>query len=44
MVLEFIGDINKDEVVKMLLSAYADEWITAYYYTLTAYAIKGPLS
>ncbi|MEM1599069.1 MAG: ferritin-like domain-containing protein [Pyrobaculum sp.] len=44
MGLEFTGSVNKDEIVKRLLSAYADEWIAAYYYTLTAYAIKGPLS
>jgi len=35
-------DVNK--VVEKLLSLYADEWIAAYYYTLTAYSIKGPLA
>lgn len=37
-------EIDRDKLVRMLLSAYADEWIAAYYYTLTAYAIKGPFS
>jgi len=41
---EFLGNVDKNEIVKRLLSAYADEWIAAYYYTLTAYAVKGPLS
>ncbi len=44
MELEFIGNVDKGKIVEMLLSAYADEWIAAYYYTLTAYTIKGPLS
>jgi len=42
--VEFLGNVDKNEIVKRLLSAYADEWIAAYYYTLTAYAVKGPLS
>ncbi len=41
---EFIEPVDKQKSINMLLSAYADEWIAAYYYTLTAYAIKGPLS
>ena len=36
--------MSVEEVVRRLLSAYADEWVAAYYYTLTAYAVKGPLS
>ncbi len=31
-------------VVEKLLSLFADEWIAGYYYTLTAYTIKGPNS
>lgn len=27
-----------------MLSAFADEWITSYYYRVTAYSVKGPLS
>lgn len=44
MSLEFIEPVDKDKIVKMLLSAYADEWIAAYYYTLTAYSLRGHLS
>ncbi|MFN3803444.1 MAG: ferritin-like domain-containing protein [Pyrobaculum sp.] len=42
--MEFAGHVDKDEVVKRLLSAFADEWIAAYYYIYTAYVIRGPLS
>ena len=41
---EFLDKVSVEEVVRRLLSAYADEWVAAYYYTLTAYAVKGPLS
>lgn len=44
MSIEFIGSIDKDKIIKMLLSAYADEWIAAYYYVLTAYSLRGHLS
>jgi len=27
---EFVGNVDKNEIVKRLLSAYADEWIAAY--------------
>ncbi len=42
--MEFVSEVDKNEIVKRLLAAFADEWIAAYYYTYTAYAIKGPLS
>jgi len=39
--LEFVEKIDLKKLVDMLLAAYADEWIASYYYTLTAYTIKG---
>lgn len=44
MSLEFVESLDTKKLIDMLLSAFADEWIAAYYYTLTAYAIQGPLS
>lgn len=44
MSLEFVEQIDVKKLIDMLLSAYADEWIAAYYYTLTAYAIQGHVS
>ncbi len=38
---EFVEKIDMRKLVDMLLAAYADEWVASYYYTLTAYAIKG---
>ena len=34
----------REEIVKALVSAYADEWIAGYYYMLTAQLVQGPLS
>ncbi len=34
----------REEIVKALLSAYADEWVAGYYYMLTAQLVQGPLS
>ncbi|GBF08665.1 conserved hypothetical protein [Aeropyrum pernix] len=33
---------KKDEIIKRLLSAFADEWVAGYYYMYTALAVKGP--
>ncbi|MEM4439615.1 MAG: ferritin-like domain-containing protein [Pyrobaculum sp.] len=41
---EFLGPVDREEIIKRLLAAYADEWVAGYYYTVTAYSIKGPLS
>ncbi len=35
---------DKEKIVKKLLSLYADEWIASYYYTYTAYVLKGNVS
>ncbi len=39
-----ISGVNEEKIVEKLLSAFADEWVAAYFYTLTAYSIKGNLS
>ncbi len=42
--IEANQNLNKDKIVRKLLSLLADEWIAGYYYTYTAYTVKGPLS
>ncbi len=42
--LEVEPGFDKEKVIKKLLSLYADEWIAGYYYTYTAYVVKGNLS
>ncbi|MEM1685961.1 MAG: ferritin-like domain-containing protein [Acidilobaceae archaeon] len=44
MSIEFVEPLDQKKIIDMLISAYADEWIAAYYYTLTAYAIRGHVS
>ena len=41
---EIIDPGIRDETVKALLEAYADEWIAGYYYMLTSTLIQGPQS
>ncbi len=41
---EFSGNLDRDKLVKKLLSLFADEWVAAYYYMYTAMAVKGPNS
>lgn len=35
---------SKDEAIKRLLAALSNELITSYYYFVTAYSLRGPLS
>jgi bacterioferritin len=42
--IEFVEPIDVKKLIDMLLSAFADEWIASYYYTLTAYTIQGHVS
>jgi len=42
MSYEFVEKIDVKRLIDMLLSAWADEWVAAYYYTLTAYTVQGP--
>jgi len=42
MSYEFVEKIDVKKLIDMLLSAWADEWVAAYYYTLTAYTVQGP--
>ncbi len=44
MGVEIEESLDREKLINMLLAAYADEWIASYYYTLTAYAIKGQTS
>ncbi len=39
---ELLDPSIREEVAKRLPSAFADEWLAAYYYTLTAETIQGP--
>uniref|UniRef100_A0A7C5TJ14 DNA protection during starvation protein n=2 Tax=Ignisphaera aggregans TaxID=334771 RepID=A0A7C5TJ14_9CREN len=39
-----IKDLDKDKIVKMLLSAFADEILAYYSYLMMAYAIRGHIS
>jgi len=39
---EFVGSIDRDKLVEMLLEAFANEWVAGYYYMVTAYSIQGP--
>ena len=41
---ELSRDAPTKEIVDALLSAYADEWLAGYYYSLTAALVQGPLS
>ena len=41
---ELFPQANKDQIIKKLLEAYADEWVAGYYYQLTAHTIQGPYS
>jgi bacterioferritin len=44
MSIEFVEPVDVKKLIDMLLSAFADEWVASYYYTLTAYAIQGHVS
>ena len=39
--VELSRELDLEKLIEKLLSLYADEWIAAYYYTLTAYTVKG---
>ena len=39
-----VKDVDKDKLVKMLISAFADEVLAYYMYFTAAYAIKGHMS
>ena len=40
---EFLDRVDVGEIVGRPVSAYADELVAAYYYTLTAYSVEYPL-
>ena len=39
---ELLDEKARDEIVRLLLGAFADEWIAGYYYMLTAQLVQGP--
>lgn len=41
---ELYPNVDKEEIIRKLISAFADEWVAGYYYMLTAYSIQGPNS